>query len=163
MRPNPEFRTVLDMYPSDTSMVAPGADTEALRLHSLPFGWGLHELLKLLDSEKAKTWATVSKESTLLFTRFACMGCLPVIKSTPRATWHTQWQMRFTTKFLVSLQWDISHFYWVTENQTGTHLKLKVIYLMRCTKWALQQNINFTSFRGTDHSPVMGTVWGVLY
>lgn len=148
---------------SDTVTCAPGPGGEVLRLHSLPFGWGLHPPLKLLGSEKAKTRANVDKESTLLFTCFACMGCLPVIKSTSRAMWHTQWKMGFTTRFRVSLQWDISHFCWVTENQIGTYLKFKVIYLTQCKTRALQQNINFTSFRGTDLSLAMGTVQGVLY
>lgn len=148
---------------SDTAMCAPGPGVEALRLHSLPFGWGLHPPLKLLDSEKAETQANVDKESTLLFTCFTCMGCLPVIKSTSRAMWHTQWKMGFTVRFHVSLQWDVSHFCWVTENQIDTSLKLKVIYLTQCKTRALQQNINFTSFRRIDLSLVMGTVQGVLY
>lgn len=94
---------------------------------------------------KLETWANVDKESTLLFT---CMGCLPAIKSTSRAMWHTQWKMGFTTRFHVSLQWDISHFCWVTKNKIGTYLKLKVIYLTWCKTRALPTILTLLTSEG---------------
>lgn len=60
--------------------------------------------LKLLESEEAERGANTDKYSTLLFTCYACMGWLSVIKSALRAMWHTQWKMRFTMRFYVNLQ-----------------------------------------------------------